>query len=133
MLRIILALSVAAAGADVRAVLDQQAAAWNRGDLKAFVETYEDSAEITFLGKELWRGRANVLARYERTYSTKEKMGSLRFEIVESKALGATHHLILGKFFLTRSAAGGGNATGNFTLVLKQTAKSWKIIHDHTS
>jgi ketosteroid isomerase-like protein len=60
-------------------------------------------------------------------------MGTLRFEIIESRALGADHHLVLGKYFLTRSAAGGGDATGKFTLILRKTAKGWKIVHDHTS
>jgi ketosteroid isomerase-like protein len=40
---------------------------------------------------------------------------------------------VLGKFFLTRSAAGGGDATGQFTLVLRKTKQGWKIVHDHTS
>lgn len=115
------------------AVLSTQAAAWNRGDLATFVETYEDSPTITFLGKALSRGRAEVLARYKRTYDTPEKMGSLRFEIVEERPLGAAHALIIGKFFLTRTDAGGGNASGNFTLILHKGAKGWKIIHDHTS
>jgi len=115
------------------AALDAQANAWNRGDLVTFVETYENSAAITFLGKELSRGRDQVLARYQRNYNTPEKMGKLRFEILENRALGPDHAMILGKFFLTRSQAGGGDATGHFTLILRKTAKGWKIVHDHTS
>src|SRR5258708_22402193 len=111
----------ALAAEDFRAVLDAQTAAWNRGDLVGFVDTYEDSRAITFYGRTLTRGRAGVLARYRTTCGTPEKMGKLRFEIVESKMLGADHALILGKFFLTRGAAGGGDASGNFTLVLHRT------------
>jgi ketosteroid isomerase-like protein len=132
MVRITFVLSCAAAFGQVQA-LDEQTKAWNRGDIKAFVETYEDSSAITFLGRELSRGRDGVLARYLKTYDTREKMGTLRFEIIESRGLGADHHLILGKFFLTRNAAGGGDATGKFTLILRKTAKGWKIVHDHTS
>ena len=126
-------LCLAAAAQDARAVLAAQAAAWNRGDLESFVETYENSPSITFLGKELSRGRGEVLARYKRSYGSPERMGQLRFEIIEFRPLGAEHALLLGKFFLTRTAAGGGNASGQFTLVFHKGPKGWKIVHDHTS
>ena len=118
---------------DARAVLDAQAAAWNRGDLETFVETYENSPSITFLGKELSHGRDAVLARYKRTYNTPEKMGKLRFEVIAFRPLGNDHAMVLGKFFLTRSAAGGGDASGHFTLILHNGPNGWKIVHDHTS
>jgi uncharacterized protein (TIGR02246 family) len=122
-----------ASAQDARAVLDSQTAAWNRGDLKTFVDTYEDSPSITFLGTALSKGRAEVLARYQRKYDTREKMGKLRFEILEYRALGDAHAMVLGRFFLTRSQAGGGDATGHFTLILRKGPNGWKIIHDHTS
>ncbi|MFN0104107.1 MAG: YybH family protein [Bryobacteraceae bacterium] len=131
---ILICFAAAAAGAqDARAVLDAQVAAWNRGDLESFVETYENSPAITFLGKELSYGRAEVLARYKRTYNTAEKMGTLRFEVLKLRPLGKDHAMVLGKFFLTRSAAGGGDASGHFTLILHKGPSGWKIIHDHTS
>jgi uncharacterized protein (TIGR02246 family) len=130
---LLFALLLPAAAQDAPAVLAAQAAAWNRGDLVAFVDTYEDAQSLTFLGKELSRGRQQVLARYQRTYNTPEKMGQLRFEILDHRPLGPDHAVILGKFFLTRSQAGGGDASGHFTLLLRKTPKGWKIIHDHTS
>jgi uncharacterized protein (TIGR02246 family) len=130
----LLVISLAAAnGQDARAVLDAQAAAWNRGDLKTFVETYEDSPSITFLGKELTYGRDAVLARYQRNYNSPEKMGKLRFEVLALRPMGDKHAMVLGKFFLTRSAAAGGDASGHFTLILHKGSGGWKIIHDHTS
>ena len=122
-----------ASAQDARALLDSQTAAWNRGDLKTFVDTYEDSPSITFLGTALSKGRAEVLARYRRKYDTREKMGKLRFEMLEYRALGDSHAMVLGRFFLTRSKAGGGDATGHFTLILRKGPNGWRIIHDHTS
>lgn len=119
--------------AAIAAVLTEQTAAWNRGDLEAFTSTYENSPRITFLGKTLNRGYSEVLARYKKSYGTREAMGKLRFELVETRMLGADHAMVLGKFFLTRTAEGGGDATGQFTLVLKKTKQGWKIVHDHTS
>jgi len=130
---ILICFALAAAAQDIKTVLEAQTEAWNRGDLVAFVDTYEDSPTITFLGKTLSHGRAELLARYQQNYGTPEKMGRLRFEILDQRPLGETHAVILGKFFLTRSTAGSGDATGQFTLILHKGKNSWKIIHDHTS
>lgn len=132
----ILALCIAASSGaapkdDVRAVLEEQTAAWNRGDLEAFVRTY--SAETVFVGKEVTRGGKGVLERYRRTYPTRERMGTLSFDILEVRPLGSGYASVLGRFHLERSAAGGGNADGIFTLLLRKTPDGWKIILDHTS
>jgi uncharacterized protein (TIGR02246 family) len=116
---------------DVRAVLDKQVAAWNRGDLEDFVTTY--SEETVFVGRELTRGNRGVLERYRRSYSTREKMGTLGFHILEVKMLGSGYASVLGRFHLARTAAGGGDADGVFTLLLKKSRGGWKIILDHTS
>lgn len=120
--------------ADVRAVLDKQVAAWNRGDIEEFMTTYLDSPSLTFSGRDgVTRGYRPVLERYRAKYSTREAMGTLRFSEIEVRLLNDSAALVLGRFDLTRSQAGGGNAAGRFTLVLQRTPQGWKIIHDHTS
>lgn len=119
--------------AAVKQILQDQAAAWNRGDLEEFVRSYENSPSITFVGKQVERGYAQVLARYQRNYGTADKRGKLNFEELEVRMLGPDYALVLGRFVLTRNAAGGGNATGRFSLVVKKLPKGWRIIHDHTS
>ncbi|HEU0120561.1 MAG TPA: DUF4440 domain-containing protein [Bryobacteraceae bacterium] len=130
---LVFCLGLALAAEDPAEVLGRQAEAWNRGDLLAFVDTYDDSPSITFLGKELTRGRADVLKRYQRDYGTAEKRGNLRFTILEKRTLGTDYMLLLGAYELRRTEAGGGNASGRFTLILRKTGQGWKIIHDHTS
>jgi uncharacterized protein (TIGR02246 family) len=122
-----------AAGAEdaVRAVLQQQTEAWNRGDLNEFVKTY--SGETVFVGREVARGNAGVLERYRRTYSTKAQMGTLTFSDLEIRMLGSSYASVLGRFHLARTAEGGGDASGIFTLLLRKTRYGWKIILDHTS
>lgn len=120
--------------ADVRAVLDKQVAAWNRGDIEEFMTTYLDSPSLTFSGRDgVTRGYRPVLERYRAKYSTREAMGTLRFSEIEVRLLNDSAALVLGRFDLTRSQAGGGNAAGRFTLVLQKTPQGWRIIHDHTS
>lgn len=116
---------------EVKSVLDEQVKAWNAGDLPEFVKTY--SEETIFVGKEVTRGNAGVLERYRRTYSTREKMGTLTFTGLEVRMLGPEYASVLGHFHLKRTAAGGGDAQGIFTLLLKKTPQGWRIILDHTS
>lgn len=118
---------------DIRKVLDKQVVDWNRGDVDSFMNAYEASPRTTFVGKTVTKGHAAVLANYKKRYPTKENMGTLRFEIVEVWMLGDEHASVLGKFFLTRSNAGGGNSDGIFNLIFNKTAAGWKIILDHTS
>jgi len=109
-------------------------AAWNRGDLVAFASYYEDSPETTFMGKEVVRGGTKaILDRYKRSYPTPEAMGALTFSEIEVRPLAEGVALVTGKFALKRTAAGGGDASGRYTLIVRKTPSGWKIIHDHTS
>jgi uncharacterized protein (TIGR02246 family) len=117
--------------AAVRAALDEQVRAWNRGDLAAFVRTY--SSETLFVGKEITRGSAGVLERYRRRYPTRERMGTLSFTHIEVRMLGRDFASVPGRFRLQRTPADGEAAEGIFTLLLKRAGKSWTIILDHTS
>jgi len=119
---------------EIRAMLKSSEAAWNRGDLAAFATDYEDAPTTTFVGRELTRGdNAAILARYQRSYPTDEARGQLTFSEIEARPLGSGYALALGRFALKRTAAGGGDASGRFTLVLRRTKGGWKIIHDHSS
>jgi len=119
---------------EIIAMLKKSEAAWNRGDMAAFASDYEDAPTTTFVGREVTRGGVDaILARYQRGYPTAEKRGTLTFSEIEVRPLGKEYALALGKFSLKRTAEGGGDTSGRFTLVLHRTAKGWKIIHDHSS
>lgn len=108
--------------------------AWNRGDIESFMRGYEKSDSIAFVGaKGVNRGYRAILERYRKSYPNKAAMGTLKFTILETVMLGGAHAKMIGKFELTRDAAGGGNASGYFTLIFRKTAAGWRIIHDHTS
>ncbi len=133
----LLALATTLNGADeataLKKVLEEQAAAWNRGDLNDFMKAYLRSSEITFTGKNVTRGYDAVMKRYQDNYGNRAKMGTLRFDEIEVRLLGKEHALVLGRFHLTRSAEGGGEASGRYTLVAVKTKQGWRFIHDHTS
>lgn len=125
--------SAPADDAAIRGLLDAQQAAWNRGDVVAFMHGYADSPRTTFIGKTLEHGYAMILARYQRAYATSAAMGHLDFTDLDVRMLGADHAVVTGRYHLDRSAAGGGDASGLFSLVLEKTSAGWKIILDHTS
>jgi ketosteroid isomerase-like protein len=123
--------------AAIRGVLNAQVAAWNRGDVVSFMQGYRNSPTTTFIGKTVQHGYANILARYQKIYAGKDKMGQLTFTDLEVQQLDAHFATVTGRFHLARSAAAGGNAEGIFSLVFEKTAEKtasgWKIILDHTS
>jgi ketosteroid isomerase-like protein len=128
-----LPLSAATSEDEIRTVLEDQTAAWNRGDIPAFMAGYLESESTTFVSDTVTRGHAKVLARYLQRYPTHEKMGTLHFSGVEVKLLGTGYASVLGRFHLTRAAEAGGDATGLFTLLFQKTPAGWKVILDHTS
>jgi len=122
------------AASDVRDVLKRSEEAWNRGDLAAFASYYEDSPDTTFIGREVVKGGVQaILGRYQKHYPTREMMGTLTFSNVDVRMLAPDVALVVGEFHLERTAAGGGNSAGHYTLILRKTAAGWRIIHDHTS
>jgi ketosteroid isomerase-like protein len=117
----------------IRKVLDDQVAAWNRGDIPGFMDGYDKSESTTFVSTAVTRGHAQVLAGYLKRYPTPEKMGTLRFSDLEIHPLGSDYASVLGRFHLERSKEAGGESAGIFTLLFHKTAHGWKVILDHTS
>src|SRR5438477_6301519 len=60
----------------IRTILGTQQAAWNRGDIPAFLEGYWNSPDLTFAGSDgIVRGYDGLLARYRKSYPDKQSMG----------------------------------------------------------
>jgi ketosteroid isomerase-like protein len=115
----------------IRVVLDQQQAAWNRGDVNAFMQGYWKSSDLTFAGSSgITRGWEPVLARYRKSYPDTAAMGHLDFSEIEVRPLGNNAALVLGRWHLQRANDQPG---GVFTLVFQRFPEGWRIVHDHTS
>ena len=114
-------------------VIEKSAQDWNRGDLEAFVQCYEQSPETTFVGTEVSRGTDAVLSRYQRAYPDAARMGKTTFSELQTRPLSAELAIVTGRFHLQRDAQWGGDKSGLFTLVMRKGASGWRIIHDHTS
>jgi uncharacterized protein (TIGR02246 family) len=119
--------------ADIKQVLADQQAAWNRGDIDAFMNGYKDSEDTTFIGKTIAHGYKTILERYKKNYSTRETMGTLDFSDLTVTALCKDFAAVTGKYHLTRTPAAGGEASGIFSLIFQRQPDGWKIILDHSS
>jgi beta-aspartyl-peptidase (threonine type) len=118
--------------ADIKKVLDDQVAAWNKGDLEGFMKGYWKSPDLTFVsGKDITRGWQETLERYNKRYQADGKeMGKLAFNDVVVKELAPGVALVTGKWEVTLSKETVG---GRYSLILKKLADGWRIVHDHTS
>ena len=112
-------------------ILNKQEKDWNRGDIDEFMKGYLKSEKLVFSGSSgpIYGWKA-TLDRYKKTYSDQEKMGKLKFEILNVIALSPKVIQLQGKFNLTRSI---GDAFGYFTLNWIKVKNRWYIISDHTS
>ena len=117
----------------IERVLTEQAAAWNRGDLEAFMDGYWRSPDLVFTsGGNVQRGWQTTLDRYVASYGTSpETMGRLTFSELEIHPLGDRAAWALGRWALEYDD--GESPGGVFSLVFREIDGRWLIVHDHTS
>ena len=122
---------------EIRAVLESQQQAWNRGDIDAFMNGYarasrQSGSDSTIFVSEdkVTRGWQTVRDRYKKKYSDRAKMGTLTFSDLEITPLGDNSAVVLGRWKLKRAQ---DQPHGRFTLIFRRTSEGWRIVHDHTS
>ncbi len=116
---------------EVRNVLSRQNAAWNRGDIDAFMVGYWENDSLMFIGKSgVTYGYKSTLANYKKNYPDTTVMGKLTFTIIQVKQLSPEYFNVIGKYYLTRTI---GDASGHFTLMFRKINGKWVIISDHSS
>jgi ketosteroid isomerase-like protein len=125
--------------AAIRWAIAAQTAAWNHADIPAFMQTYENSPETTFVGSTVEKGYEPILERYRRLYSTPEQMGTLTFTNLEVRLLPGScgtveYAAVTGNFHLERTTRGAAKKDdGIFSLIWHKGPQGWKIVLDHTS
>jgi ketosteroid isomerase-like protein len=115
----------------IRSILDRQVAAWNSGDLRAFMNGYWESDSLMYIGKGgVTYGYAPTLQSYIRNYGDTARMGKLSFQLLHVQRLAADVYFVVGKWSLRRSA---GDTGGHYTLVWRKINGRWVIVSDHSS
>jgi ketosteroid isomerase-like protein len=119
------------AKAAIRKVMDEQAVAWNSGNIEGFMQGYWNSPELKFVsGDGVTKGWQPTLDRYKKSYDSRAKMGVLTFSDLDITILSKDSAVVLGNWALQREK---DNPKGKFTLVFRKFKDGWRIIHDHTS
>jgi len=121
------------ADSQIRKLLEQQVAAWNRHDLEAFMSGYWHSPELTFFsGGTTTKGWEPTIQRYQQKYQANgAAMGKLEFSDLDVVQLAPKAAFATGHWHLTMPD--GKHPEGLFTLVLRNFPEGWRIVHDHTS
>ena len=115
----------------IRAVIEAQRDAWNRGDIAGYMDGYARSADTVFIsGDSVTHGWQTVLERYRKGYDTREKMGVLTFSDLEFNQMSRDAVAVSGRWHLQRAS---DQPHGRFTLLFRRTKAGWRIVHDHTS
>src|SRR5258706_10243910 len=87
----------------IRKVMDDQSAAWNRGDIDGFMAGYWRWEKLVFIsGDNVTRGWQPTLDRYKKSYDSRAKMGVLKFSDLEFTVLSNEAAIVLGSWALTR-------------------------------
>jgi len=119
------------ARSEIEKVMNDQVAAWNRGDIDGFMRGYWNSEKLVFVsGDNITRGWRPTLDRYKRTYDSRAKMGVLTFSGLEITPLSKDSAVVLGSWSLAREK---DNPHGKFTLIFRRFRMGWRIVIDHTS
>ena len=116
---------------EILAVMKAAEAGWNRGDLEAYMQCYQNSPELRFAGKdEVSYGWEPVLEKYRAGYADQAAMGRLLFSDLDVTLIDRDNAMVFGRWQLRRAE---DEPHGLFTLIMKRQAGQWKIVHDHTS
>lgn len=117
---------------DIRRLLDDQDAAWNRADLATAMSYYWRSGGMTYAGPDgVTRGWQALLERYQRIYPDAKAKGKVTYSDLELRSLAPDVVLVLSRWRLDRDA--GPPLSGVFTFVVRRFAEGWRVIHDHSS
>jgi beta-aspartyl-peptidase (threonine type) len=124
--------NVASPQVEIQDLLERQAAAWNRGDIDAFMAGYWQSPELSLsFGRDSYRGWQTTLDRYRRLYQQDSRqMGRLTLSDLEIDLLGPECAFVRGHWEMVTNRE---HMSGRFTLILRKLSEGWRIVHDHTS
>jgi ketosteroid isomerase-like protein len=117
--------------AQIRALLEDQTAAWNRGDIEGFMAGYWKSEQTEFVSSEgVLHGWQTLVDRYRRAYPDRKAMGHLSFSNLEIRVECPSSAYAVGEYHLQRET---DNPSGVFTLNFRKFPEGWRVVLDHTS
>lgn len=112
----------------VAGVMAANAAAWNEGNLPAFLGGYANSDDVRLVADgAVASGFSGVRKHYEALVAGAGAMGRLRFSNLDVTMTASDVATVVGHYEL---ASGPKTSAGAMTVVLKQIDGRWRIIQD---
>ena len=118
--------------AAIRDVFEAGCAAWNRGDLDAYLASYWDSDRTIWISNgSLTRGRKAIEAAYRSRFQNPRQVGKLTVTQLEIDVLTTRDATAFGRWNLVMDD--GESSSGFFTVQLKEIDGAWLLVSDHSS
>lgn len=112
----------------VRGVLSANAAAWNEGNLTAYLNGYDQSAGVRLVnGAEIVTGINSVRKHYQAVVQGAGAMGRLTFSDLDVTMTAPEVATVNGRY---AHESGPAKTTGAMTMVMKQVDGRWRIVQD---
>jgi hypothetical protein len=112
-------------------MLATQVEQWNKGSIDGYMKGYWENDSLLFIGIKGPRyGYETTLKRYKEAYPDAAHTGTLISTIKSMKKLSAEYYFVVGTWELKRSV---GDASGNYTLLIRKIKGTWVIVCDHSS
>jgi ketosteroid isomerase-like protein len=118
---------------DVTKALLAQSAAWNHADMDAYIGFYKNAPDTEAILAGQVRGVQSIKNAYLVNFPNALTMGTLEETEVNVREMGENFALATGRYHLTRTKKGGGDAEGIFTDIFEKTPRGWKIIYSATT
>ncbi|MEM9617635.1 MAG: DUF4440 domain-containing protein [Pseudomonadota bacterium] len=116
----------------ILASLNAQVAAWNEGNLDAFMETYWKSDKLKFVsGNKVTQGWSATQKKYRERHGDNDgDLGRLSLDKTDFVQITDDVGVVTGRFNLVKD---GASSAGAFSLVMKRVDGMWRIAHDHST
>jgi len=116
----------------ILATLNAQVAAWNEGNLDAFMETYWRDDKLKFVsGSTVTQGWSATQKKYRERYGGQGgDLGRLSLDKTDFVQVTDDVAIVTGRFNLVKDEEA---SNGTFSLVMKRIDGMWRIAHDHTN
>jgi ketosteroid isomerase-like protein len=117
--------------AKIRALFEDGAAAWNRGDLDGYLAGYWDSEKTRWArGGMVIRGKEAISGALSVRFPTPDTMGTIEAASLEIEVLSDTDALVFGRLVHTLR---GTIQKGLFTVHVRNIGGNWLVVSDHFS
>jgi len=117
---------------EISSMMQKSARDWTRGDLDAFMDSYEAGNTTTFVTPQgVVHGRDAIRDRYAPRFVPGARHDALSFENIEVDLVAPDVANVIAFYRLTRGDS--TTARGPTSLVMRRHDGRWRILHDHSS